>query len=74
MAQPSGGLKVITLNQGWFAARPSGTEEVYKLYAESFRGSAHLATHSGRSASDSGRELSPERSESNDKDKSKNGF
>jgi phosphoglucomutase len=37
-----GGLKVVT-EQGWFAARPSGTEEVYKLYAESFRGSAHLA-------------------------------
>jgi len=36
-----GGLKVVT-EQGWFAARPSGTEEVYKLYAESFRGSAHL--------------------------------
>jgi len=37
-----GGLKVVT-GQGWFAARPSGTEEVYKLYAESFRGSEHLA-------------------------------
>lgn len=37
-----GGLKVVTV-QGWFAARPSGTEEVYKLYAESFRGSEHLA-------------------------------
>ncbi len=37
-----GGLKVVTA-QGWFAARPSGTEEVYKLYAESFRGSEHLA-------------------------------
>ena len=36
-----GGLKVVT-EQGWFAARPSGTEEVYKLYAESFRGSEHL--------------------------------
>jgi phosphoglucomutase len=36
-----GGLKVVTAN-GWFAARPSGTEEVYKLYAESFRGSEHL--------------------------------
>jgi phosphoglucomutase len=36
-----GGLKVITA-QGWFAARPSGTEEVYKLYAESFRGREHL--------------------------------
>jgi phosphoglucomutase len=38
---PIGGLKVITA-QGWFAARPSGTEDVYKLYAESFRGTAHL--------------------------------
>ena len=36
-----GGLKVVTA-QGWFAARPSGTEEVYKLYAESFRGREHL--------------------------------
>jgi phosphoglucomutase len=36
-----GGLKVVTA-QGWFAARPSGTEEVYKLYAESFHGSEHL--------------------------------
>ena len=36
-----GGLKVIT-PQGWFAVRPSGTEDVYKLYAESFRGSDHL--------------------------------
>ena len=39
--EPIGGLKVVT-NEGWFAARPSGTEEVYKLYAESFRGAAHL--------------------------------
>jgi phosphoglucomutase len=38
---PIGGLKVVT-RQGWFAARPSGTEAVYKLYAESFRGRAHL--------------------------------
>jgi phosphoglucomutase len=36
-----GGLKVIT-DDGWFAVRPSGTEEVYKLYAESFRDRAHL--------------------------------
>lgn len=36
-----GGLKVTTAN-GWFAARPSGTEDVYKLYAESFNGQAHL--------------------------------
>jgi phosphoglucomutase len=36
-----GGLKVTTKN-GWFAARPSGTEDVYKLYAESFKGTAHL--------------------------------
>ena len=38
---PIGGLKVVTRN-GWFAARPSGTEEVYKLYAESFLGEDHL--------------------------------
>jgi len=37
-----GGLKVVT-DSGWFAARPSGTEDVYKLYAESFRGPEHLA-------------------------------
>lgn len=36
-----GGLKVTT-GQGWFAARPSGTEEIYKIYAESFQGQAHL--------------------------------
>jgi len=36
-----GGLKVVAKN-GWFAARPSGTEEIYKIYAESFRGAAHL--------------------------------
>lgn len=40
--EPLGGLKVITAS-GWFAARPSGTEDVYKLYAESFRGPGHLA-------------------------------
>jgi phosphoglucomutase len=39
--QPIGGLKVATEN-GWFAARPSGTEEVYKIYAESFRSEQHL--------------------------------
>ena len=38
---PIGGVKVIT-NSGWFAARPSGTEDIYKIYAESFRGSDHL--------------------------------
>ncbi|WP_321404584.1 phosphoglucomutase (alpha-D-glucose-1,6-bisphosphate-dependent) [Maridesulfovibrio sp.] len=36
-----GGLKVVTEN-GWFAARPSGTESIYKIYAESFKGLAHL--------------------------------
>lgn len=36
-----GGLKVVT-ESGWFAARPSGTEDVYKIYAESFEGEAHL--------------------------------
>jgi phosphoglucomutase len=40
---PIGGLKVATAT-GWFAARPSGTEDVYKIYAESFRGPEHLAT------------------------------
>jgi phosphoglucomutase len=38
---PIGGLKVIT-QSGWFAARPSGTEDIYKIYAESFRGADHL--------------------------------
>jgi len=38
---PIGGLKVVT-TAGWFAARPSGTEDVYKVYAESFRGEEHL--------------------------------
>ena len=38
---PIGGLKVVTDN-GWFAARPSGTEDIYKIYAESFRDKAHL--------------------------------
>jgi phosphoglucomutase len=36
-----GGLKVIA-ESGWFAARPSGTENIYKIYAESFRGADHL--------------------------------
>ena len=36
-----GGLKVITAN-GWFAARPSGTENIYKIYAESFKNEGHL--------------------------------
>ena len=39
---PVGGLKVVT-KSSWFAARPSGTEDVYKIYAESFRGPEHLA-------------------------------
>jgi phosphoglucomutase len=38
---PIGGVKVVTAN-GWFAARPSGTEDLYKIYAESFRGEEHL--------------------------------
>ena len=40
--EPLGGIKVST-ESGWFAARPSGTEDVYKLYAESFQGADHLA-------------------------------
>jgi len=39
--EPIGGLKVVTTN-GWFAARPSGTENLYKIYAESFRDQKHL--------------------------------
>lgn len=39
--EPIGGIKVCTAS-GWFAARPSGTEDLYKIYAESFRGEAHL--------------------------------
>ena len=39
--KPIGGVKVVT-ESGWFAARPSGTEAIYKLYAESFRNDAHL--------------------------------
>jgi phosphoglucomutase len=38
---PIGGLKVVASN-GWFAARPSGTENIYKIYAESFKDQAHL--------------------------------
>ena len=38
---PIGGLKIVTQN-GWFAARPSGTEDIAKLYAESFKGEEHL--------------------------------
>jgi phosphoglucomutase len=38
---PIGGLKVVT-KSGWFAARPSGTENIYKIYAESFKDNAHL--------------------------------
>jgi phosphoglucomutase len=40
-AAPIGGLKVVT-EDGWFAARPSGTEDIYKMYAESFKGKKHL--------------------------------
>jgi phosphoglucomutase len=36
-----GGVKVIA-KSGWFAARPSGTEDIYKIYVESFRGKEHL--------------------------------
>jgi phosphoglucomutase len=39
---PIGGLKVVT-DSGWFAARPSGTENIYKIYAESFKDENHLA-------------------------------
>jgi phosphoglucomutase len=38
---PIGGIKVVS-DAGWFAARPAGTEEIYKIYAESLRGKDHL--------------------------------
>ena len=38
---PIGGIKVTSAS-GWFAARPSGTEDIYKIYAESFKDKAHL--------------------------------
>jgi len=38
---PIGGLKIVSAH-GWFAVRPSGTEDVYKIYAESFKSPAHL--------------------------------
>ncbi|MBT2744805.1 MULTISPECIES: phosphoglucomutase (alpha-D-glucose-1,6-bisphosphate-dependent) [unclassified Lysobacter] len=41
--EPIGGIKVVTAG-GWFAARPSGTEAIYKIYAESFKSEAHLQT------------------------------
>ena len=43
--EPIGGIKVIA-KSGWFAARPSGTEDVYKIYAESFRGSRSICARS----------------------------
>ena len=46
---PIGGLKVMTEN-GWFAARPSGTEDIYKIYAESFKDQSHLAAIVQRSS------------------------
>ena len=39
--KPIGGLKIVA-DSGWFAARPSGTESMYKIYAESFKDQAHL--------------------------------
>jgi len=47
---PIGGLKVTTEN-GWFAARPSGTEDIYKIYAESFKGTDHLKMIQGQAQS-----------------------
>jgi phosphoglucomutase len=47
---PIGGIKVVTAS-GWFAARPSGTEDIYKIYAESFRGEDHLRSLLGEAQS-----------------------
>ena len=48
---PIGGLKVVA-GSGWFAARPSGTENIYKIYAESFKDEAHLDAIVERGAGD----------------------
>jgi phosphoglucomutase len=53
---PIGGLKVVTAS-GWFAARPSGTEDIYKIYAESFQGEAHLTSIVGEAREIVGRAL-----------------
>jgi phosphoglucomutase len=56
-----GGVKVIAKN-GWFAARPSGTEEIYKIYAESFRGREHLQRIEDEAQAIVGQALSMDRS------------
>ncbi len=55
---PIGGVKV-TAATGWFAARPSGTEDIYKIYAESFRGRDHLDRIVSRGAGDRRQDASP---------------
>jgi phosphoglucomutase len=54
---PIGGLKVVS-ESGWFAARPSGTESIYKIYAESFRGAEHLRRIIGEAQAIVGQALS----------------
>jgi phosphoglucomutase len=51
---PFGGIKLITAN-GWFAARPSGTEDIYKIYAESFKSADHLAAIQGEAQAIAGK-------------------
>jgi phosphoglucomutase len=60
---PLGGLKVVTAT-GWFAARPSGAEDVYKIYAESFQGEDHLRRliHDARALIDKALAMAPQRS------------
>jgi len=60
---PIGGLKVVTTS-GWFAARPSGTENIYKIYAESFQGTRHLSAlvSEGQKIVDGARQLPGRRS------------
>ena len=55
---PIGGLKVVAAS-GWFAARPSGTENIYKIYAESFRDEGHLAAIVGEAQQIVARALVP---------------
>ena len=56
---PIGGVKVAA-KSGWFAARPSGTEDIYKIYAESFRGADHLCRILGEAQTIVSRALTPE--------------
>ena len=64
-----GGIKVIA-ERGWFAARPSGTENIYKIYAESFRGDDHLRRIIDEAQAIVDKAISPAGTDAGDKRKS----